>query len=102
MNYLVVAAPEKVNLTVAVLLASCPISMYTAKVKIDVKPKNNRHSHRLTMLASVDSTNHRTTKSRCTRDDKRVYTIVTISRLIGCCWTLDGKAIEIQSNKTNI
>ena len=43
MNYLVVAAPEKVNLTVAVLLASCPISMYTAKVKIDVKPKNNRH-----------------------------------------------------------
>lgn len=100
MNYLVVAAPEKVNLTVAVLLASCPISMYTAKVKIGVKLKNNRH--RLTMLASVDSTNHRTTKSRCTRDDKRVYTIVTISRLIGCCWTLDGKAIEIQSYKANI
>ena len=101
MNYLVVAAPEKVNLTVAVLLASCPISMYTAKVKIDVKSPNNSYT-RLTMLASVDSTNHRTTKSRCTRDDKRVYTIVTISNLIGCCWTLDGKAIEIQSNKANI
>jgi len=27
---------------------------------------------------------------------------VTISRLIGCCWTLDGKAIEIQSYKANI
>ena len=54
------------------------------------------------MLASIDSTNHRAAKSRCTSDNKRVHAIVTISRLIGCCWTLDGEGIKIQSNKADI